>query len=66
MVINRRFVFAMRTRVIAGASLAVALLVSCANAADALKSGPQAGDKVGIFEPEHLTGKFAGQKMCPV
>jgi hypothetical protein len=56
----------MRTRVVAGASLAVALLVSCVNAADALKSGPQAGDKVGIFEPEHLTGRFAGQKMCPV
>jgi hypothetical protein len=56
----------MRTRVVAGATLAVALLVGCANAEDALKSGPQVGKGVGIFEPEHLTGRFAGQKQCPV
>ena len=56
----------MRMNVIAGTSLAFALVVSCASAADGLKSGPQAGDKVGIFEPEHLTGKYAGEKRCPV
>lgn len=56
----------MRMRIVAGTTLAVALLVGSAYAADALKSGPQPGDRVGIFEPEHLTGRFAGQKQCPV
>jgi hypothetical protein len=53
-------------RLTAGASLALALLVGSAFAADALKSGPQAGDGVKVFEPLHLTGPGAGTKLCPV
>ncbi len=56
----------MKMSLIAGSSLAFALLVGCANAADDLKSGPQVGDRVDVFEPLHVTGPFAGQKLCPV
>jgi hypothetical protein len=56
----------MRTRAVVGASLAVALLVGTANAADALKSGPQVGDHMPIFEPTCMAGAKAGQKFCPV
>jgi hypothetical protein len=56
----------MRISFTAGATLAFALLVSCADAADSLKSGPQVGDGVRVFEPLHLTGPFAGEKLCPV
>ena len=56
----------MNYRIAAGASLAIALLVGGLMAADALKSGPQVGDKVVPFEPEHVTGKNAGTKLCPV
>ena len=56
----------MRMSAIAGSALAVALLVGCANAADDLKSGPQVGARVDVFEPLHVTGPSAGQKHCPV
>jgi hypothetical protein len=56
----------MRMSITAGSVLALALLVGCASAADGLKSGPQVGDGVGVFEPLYLTGPSAGQKRCPV
>ncbi|HKI32542.1 MAG TPA: hypothetical protein VKA46_11790 [Gemmataceae bacterium] len=56
----------MQMSLTAGASLALALLVGCVDAADGLKSGPQVGDSVGIFEPLYVTGASAGQKRCPV
>jgi hypothetical protein len=56
----------MKTRITAGGILAFALLIGCADAADALKSGPQVGDGVGVFEPLNVTGAFAGKKQCLV
>jgi hypothetical protein len=56
----------MKMRFTAGASLALALLVGSVNAADALKSGPQVGDGVPVFEPLNVTGSAAGRKQCPV
>jgi hypothetical protein len=56
----------MRMRLSAGATLAIALLVGSVNAADALKSGPQVGDGVPVFEPLNVTGSAAGRKQCPV
>ena len=42
------------------------LLVSSAVAADAVKSGPQPGDKIDPFHPLNVTGQFAGEKQCLV
>jgi hypothetical protein len=56
----------MRDRIAMGASLAVALLVGCAMAADALKSGPQVGDSMFPFDPYNCTGDFAGEEKCLV
>jgi hypothetical protein len=57
----------MRHRIAVGASLAVVLLVGSALAADALKSGPQIGDRLpGPFSPLNVTGDAAGQKLCQV
>jgi hypothetical protein len=53
-------------RLTAGTSLALVLLTGSAFAADSLKSGPQVGDRVGVFEPLHLTGPAEGTKLCPV
>ncbi len=54
-------------RITAGASLAIALLVGSAFAADDLKSGPQIGDKVpGPFSPLNINGDDAGAKRCLV
>jgi hypothetical protein len=66
LVFIRRIVITMRTSVIAGTSLALALLVCGANGEDALKSGPQVGDHMPIFEPLCMSGSRAGQKFCPV
>lgn len=41
------------------------LMAGVALAAD-LKSGPQAGDSVSVFNPLNVTGKSAGQKACPI
>jgi hypothetical protein len=47
--------------------LALALLVSSVWAADALQSGPQVGDAVPKpFNPNNVTGRFAGKKQCLV
>ena len=56
----------MHRRIAMGASLALALLVGSAGAADAVKSGPQPGDPTGAFDPLNVTGKFAGQSQCLV
>jgi hypothetical protein len=56
----------MRMRITAGAALAFALVLASADAADALKSGPQVGDNVPVFEPLCVSGARAGQKFCPV
>ena len=57
----------MKHRMTAGASLVLALLVGSAWAAEALQSGPQVGDAVPRpFQPENVTGKFAGKKQCLV
>ena len=58
----------MRMQLAAGVPLAFALLVGCTNAAGDLKSGPQVGDRVGIFEPLGVTGAGSrnGSKFCPV
>ena len=56
----------MRRTFTIGAPLALALLVGCVDAADTLKSGPQVGDKVGIFEPLNVTGPYKGNRQCLV
>jgi hypothetical protein len=56
----------MRMTLSLGAPLALALLVGCVDAADSLKSGPQVGDGVGIFEPLSVTGPFEGKRQCLV
>ena len=57
----------MRHRTFIGTSLAAALLAGCVLAADAPKSGPQAGDRIpGPFNPLNVTGDDAGQKRCLV
>jgi hypothetical protein len=47
-------------------SAAVVGLVAVAASGADLKSGPQAGDSVSVFNPLNVTGKSAGQKACPV
>jgi hypothetical protein len=56
----------MRTSIAVGSSLAIALLVGCVVAGDGLKSGPQPGTFLTPFEPENVTGPFAGTKQCLV
>ncbi len=56
----------MTKRFLAGASLALALLVGGAFAADPLKSGPQVGKAVEAFEPRNVTGPFAPDEHCLV
>jgi hypothetical protein len=52
---------------IAGASLALALLVGSSLLAAELKSGPQVGSSnIPAFNPLHCTGKGAGGKTCLV
>lgn len=54
-------------RYLPGPSLAaVALLVGACVAADPLKSGPQVGESVGVFNPLHCSGDNVGQKLCLV
>ncbi len=43
----------------------VGLMAGVSLGAD-LKSGPQAGDSVSVFNPLNVTGKSAGKKACPV
>jgi hypothetical protein len=57
----------MRHRIAVGGVLAVAMLVSSALAADAVKSGPQTGDTVRApFNVKNVTGKFADKTLCLV
>jgi hypothetical protein len=55
----------MRKSIVAAALAGLALVVANGLAQDALKSGPQVGQKVpGPFHPVNVTGKFAGEKHC--
>jgi hypothetical protein len=57
----------MKHRIVMGASLAVALLVSGAIAETTLKSGPQVGSsKIPPFNPLHVNGPTPGGKQCLV
>jgi hypothetical protein len=56
----------MSYRIVLGTSMAAALLVSGAIAAESLKSGPQPGKHPTPFNPLHVTGADAGSKSCPV
>ena len=48
-------------------TLAVGALVAwTALAADPIKSGPQVGDGVSPFHPNHVTGDYAGKNTCLV
>ena len=58
--------FTMKHRIAVGSTLAVMLLAGSVLAADALKSGPQVGKSLAPFNPENITGKFAGTKQCLV
>lgn len=52
-------------RLVAGATLAFALLAGAVLAAGDIKSGPQPGEKLaGPFHPLNVTGKAAGKKNC--
>jgi hypothetical protein len=48
------------------ASFTAALLLGSAVLAAEVKSGPQPGQGVGIFDPLHCTGRQAGSKACLV
>ncbi len=53
------------SKVLAGLSLGVFLLVGSVMAADAVVSGPQVDKKVpGPFHPLNVTGESAGEKVC--
>ena len=56
----------MRHRIVAGASLAAALLLGGSLLAEEVKSGPRVGQGVPAFHPLHVTGQNAGQKVCLV
>jgi hypothetical protein len=56
----------MKRYIATGASLAVALLIGGVVVAADLKSGPQVGATCIPFEPENVTGQFAGTKRCLV
>ena len=53
-------------RIAVGTSLAILLLAGGLIAADALKSGPQVGNTPVPFNPDNITGQFAGTKQCLV
>ena len=56
----------MKHRIAMGATLAIALLASSAFAAETLKSGLQPGEKTSPFNPLHVNGSDAGEKVCLV
>jgi hypothetical protein len=57
----------MKYCIAAGASLAVAVLIGTAPAADDVKSGLQVGESLpGPFNPLNVTGSDAGKKRCLV
>jgi hypothetical protein len=56
----------MKKYIAVGAPLAIVLLLGSVVVAGDLKSGPQVGAGVGAFEPDNVTGTFAGTKRCLV
>jgi len=56
----------MTHRIAVRATVGIMLLAGSVIAADALKSGPQVGEGCVPFQPENITGAFAGQKQCLV
>ncbi len=57
----------MKHRIAVGGSLALVLLAGSVIAAEALKSGPQVGDKITVpFQPLNINGPNAGEKVCQV
>ncbi len=56
----------MTHRIAVGTSLAIMLLAGGLIAADTLKSGPQIGQGCQPFNPDNITGQFAGSKQCLV
>jgi hypothetical protein len=56
----------MRLHYAIGATVAIALVSASVSTAEDLKSGPQVGEGVGIFEPLNVTGKYEGKKQCLV
>jgi hypothetical protein len=57
----------MKQRMIAGVLTLGVLVVAGATAGEALKSGPQTGQKLaGPFHPLNATGAQAGKKHCLV
>jgi len=53
------------TRFVTTSALALVVLTGSLIAADAVKSGPQVGEKVpGPFEPLNINGDNAGKKFC--
>jgi hypothetical protein len=56
----------MKSFILTGASVAAVLLAGSVLTAAELKSGPQEGQKVTPFNPLHVTGSTAGQKLCLV
>ena len=57
----------MRHRIAVGGVMAALALASAVAAADAVKSGPQEGDRVpGPFDVRNVTGKFAPKTLCLV
>lgn len=56
----------MTHRIAVGTSLAILLLAGGLIAADTLKSGPQVGQGCVPFNPDNITGRFAGSKQCLV
>lgn len=58
----------MKASFIAGAAFAAFLLASNTFADEALKSGPQVGQRNnrGAFYPNLVTGPGAGERRCPV
>lgn len=58
----------MTSRIVAGTSLAAALFMGVAFAADGLESGPQLGKNArpAPFNPLHCNGPDNGKKVCLV
>jgi hypothetical protein len=56
----------MTHRIAVGGSLAIMLLAGSLLAAETLKSGPQVGQTPVPFNPDNITGQFAGTKQCLV
>jgi hypothetical protein len=48
------------------ASLVAAGILAGASMGADLKSGPQPGESVPVFNPLNVTGPWTGEKQCPV